>query len=124
MSRAFLFVLDSLGVGGAPDAPSFGDEGADTLGHIAQRCGNGDADQAGLRSGPLRIPNLAALGVGECCRAATGAAPAIPDAVHWTRGYAGCAAEVSTGKDSQSGHWEIAGAPVEFDWGYFPPTQP
>jgi phosphopentomutase len=124
MSRAFILVLDSLGVGGAPDAAAFGDEGADTLGHIAQRCSLGDADRSGVRTGSLRVPNMALLGVGEACRTATGHAPDGLEISRWTRGYAGSAAEVSTGKDSQSGHWEIAGTPVEFEWGYFPRTQP
>lgn len=124
MSRAFLLVLDSLGVGGAPDAPSFGDAGADTLGHIADRCAAGDADRAGLRSGGLRLPHLASLGIGESCRSATGRIVPGLEVSRWSQGRAGCAAEVSTGKDSQSGHWEIAGAPVEFDWGYFPRRQP
>jgi phosphopentomutase len=124
VSRAFVLVLDSLGVGGAPDAAAFRDQGADTLGHIAERCASADADRSGHRSGPLRIPNLAALGLGETCRVATGRAPPGLEVVRWTHGRAGCAAEVSTGKDSQSGHWEIAGAPVEFEWGYFPETSP
>jgi phosphopentomutase len=122
--RAFIFVLDSLGVGGAPDAASFGDQGANTLGHIAERCAAGDADRSGVRRGPLHLPHLAALGLGESCRAATGhAAPglAVED---WRHGRAGAAAEISTGKDSQSGHWEIAGTPVQFEWGYFPRRQP
>lgn len=123
MSRAILIVLDSLGVGGAPDAASFGDEGSDTLGHIAERCAAGDADRAGLRCGPLSVPNLQVLGVGECCRTATGRIPPALGTNDWVRGAAGSAAEVSTGKDSQSGHWEIAGAPVEFDWTYFPDTE-
>ncbi len=60
------------------------------------------------------------LGLGEACRAATGYAPF--DA--WTSGLAGCAAECSKGKDSQTGHWEIAGSPVSVEWGYFPTTAP
>lgn len=124
MSRAVVIVLDSLGVGGAPDAASFGDEGSDTLGHIAERCAAGDADRAGVRAGPLKLPNLRALGVGECCRSASGRVPPALGIEHWIRGAAGSAAEVSTGKDSQSGHWEIAGAPVHFEWTYFPRTQP
>jgi len=123
MSRALILVLDSLGVGGAPDAAAYGDEGADTLGHIAKRCAAGDADASGLRHGPLRMPNLAARGLGEACRAATGAAPpGLADG--WREGRAGCAAETSLGKDSQTGHWEIAGAPVAFEWTYFPRTEP
>jgi phosphopentomutase len=124
MTRAIIIVLDSLGVGGAPDADRYGDTGADTLGHIAKRCGEGDADRSGIRQGPLRMPNLAALGLGECCRAATGIVAASLNTSAWRQGYAGAAAEVSTGKDSQSGHWEIAGSPVDFEWGYFPRTEP
>ena len=124
MTRAFIIVLDSLGVGGAPDAESFGDQGSDTLGHIAQRCAAGDADRSGVRHGQLRLPHLASLGLGECCRVATGLEPPGLPLDAWRRGRAGAAAEVSTGKDSQSGHWEIAGTPVSFEWGYFPKTQP
>ncbi|MDB6084214.1 MAG: phosphopentomutase [Gammaproteobacteria bacterium] len=124
MNRTFVLVLDSLGVGGAPDAPAYGDEGANTLVHIAERCSSFEADQAGRRSGSLRVPHLAALGIGECCRLATGETPAGLEIAAWSHGWAGCAAEVSTGKDSQSGHWEIAGTPVHFEWGYFPRTQP
>ncbi|MCU0789775.1 MAG: phosphopentomutase, partial [Nitratireductor sp.] len=58
MPRAFLFVLDSVGVGAAPDAAQYGDEGADTLGHIARECAAGRADRPGLRTGSLRLPNL------------------------------------------------------------------
>jgi phosphopentomutase len=124
MKRAFILVLDSLGVGGAPDAAAFGDAGADTLGHIARECAAGAADRTGHRLGPLQLPNLAALGLAEACRCATGELPAGLPLKAWTGGSAGCAAEVSTGKDSQSGHWEIAGSPVEFDWHYFPRTVP
>jgi phosphopentomutase len=124
MTRAFVLVLDSLGVGGAPDAADFGDAGADTLGHIAQRCAAGDADRAGARRGELQVPHLRSLGIGEACRAATGRVPPGMEIGSWVRGHAGSAAEVSTGKDSQSGHWEIAGTPVEFEWGYFPQTEP
>lgn len=124
MTRAFIIVLDSLGVGGAPDAMTYGDEGSDTLGHIADRCAHGDADRQGTRRGPLHVPHMSALGLGECSRSATGRVPAGLDLQHWQTGSAGCAAERSTGKDSQSGHWEISGAPVSFEWGYFPRTEP
>lgn len=124
MSRAFIIVLDSLGVGGAPDASSYGDEGANTLGHIAARCARGDADQSGVRTGPLSVPNMASLGLGECCRVSTGESFEGLEIERWRHGRAGSAAEISTGKDSQSGHWEIAGAPVEFAWHYFPRTEP
>ena len=124
MTRAFIIVLDSFGVGGAPDAAAYGDAGADTLGHIAERCATGNADRTGVRHGALRLPHLAALGLGECARSATGKIPQGLELARWERGFAGCAAERSTGKDSQSGHWEIAGSPVDFEWGYFPKTEP
>jgi phosphopentomutase len=124
MTRAFIIVLDSLGVGGAPDAASFGDEGSNTLTHIAQHCAAGDADRTGGRHGPLRMPHLAALGLGECCRVASGCAAPGLGIDKWLQGRAGAAAEVSTGKDSQSGHWEIAGSPVRFEWTYFPKREP
>ncbi len=124
MARAYLLVLDSFGIGGAPDATKYGDEGADTLGHIATECAAGRADKAGLRSGPLALPNLEALGLGLAARGATGKIPAgfseTPDLL----GLCAHARETSNGKDTPSGHWEIAGVPVEFDWGYFPDTQP
>jgi len=124
MTRAFILVLDSLGVGGAPDADAYGDAGADTLGHIAQRCAARDADNLGTRSGALHLPSLNAFGLGAACRAATGVEPPGLSTHGWQSGLAGCAAEHSRGKDSQTGHWEIAGTPVEFDWTYFPQTQP
>ncbi|KQR78349.1 phosphopentomutase [Rhizobium sp. Leaf341] len=118
--RAFLFVLDSLGIGGAPDAAAFGDEGADTLGHIAEFCAAGAADRPGLRSGPLMLPNMAARGLYHAARLSSGGMPAgvaLPETV---TGLHGAAEEISRGKDTPSGHWEIAGTPVQFDWGYFP----
>ncbi|CAN7164274.1 phosphopentomutase [Rhizobium sp. LjRoot30] len=120
MARAFLFVLDSFGVGGAPDAPAYGDDGANTLGHIAEYCAAGAADRAGLRSGPLKLPNMSALGLVHIAKMASGAAPAgmpVPERIF---GLHGAASEISRGKDTPSGHWEIAGTPVTFDWGYFP----
>ncbi|MBP0573965.1 hypothetical protein J8J27_25030, partial [Mycobacterium tuberculosis] len=62
MARAFLVVLDSVGIGGAPDAAAYGDAGSNTLGHIAEACAAGRGDREGLRSGPLRLPNLDRLG--------------------------------------------------------------
>lgn len=120
MARAFLFVLDSFGVGGAPDAAAYGDLGADTLGHIAEFCAAGAADRDGLRSGPLSLPNMSSLGLLHIARAASGQFPVgmpLPDKIY---GVYGAANETSRGKDTPSGHWEIAGTPVTFDWGYFP----
>ncbi len=117
-------VLDSVGIGGAEDADLFGDAGANTVGHIAEACAAGKADRAGLRSGPLHLPNLDRLGLGRACEASIGAP--IPPLGHDgpAAGLWGYGVEVSKGKDTPSGHWEIAGVPVPFAWGYFPDTVP
>lgn len=120
MARAFVFVLDSFGIGGAPDAAGFGDQGADTFGHIEAECAAGRGDRSGLRSGPLAVPNMRALGLGHAAALATGR-PASKEPV---AGFYAAATETSSGKDTPSGHWEIAGLPVRFDWGYFPDTYP
>ena len=111
MARAIILVLDSFGIGATADAESFGDAGADTFGHIASlRAANGR---------PLELPNLAKLGLFHAGKESTGkfAEGADPD-VEITGAY-GHAAELSSGKDTPSGHWEIAGVPVMYDWGYF-----
>ncbi len=121
--RALILVMDSVGIGGAPDARRYGDDGADTVGHIAAACARGHANNE-RRQGPLHLPHLVELGLGEACELATGRRPpglckgAGPNATF------GCASEQSRGKDTPSGHWEIAGVPVVFDWGYFPRTIP
>src|SRR6516225_5014487 len=123
MTRAILIVLDSVGCGGAEDATAYSDEGADTLGHIAEACARGSGDREGLRRGPLRLPRLEALGLGHAMKASTGRAPpgfALPEPA----GQWGYGVETSRGKDTPSGHWELAGTPVDFDWGYFPETTP
>lgn len=120
MARAFLFVLDSFGIGGAPDAEIYGDLGANTLGHIAEFCAHGCADRKGLRDGPLELPNLSVFGLMHAAKAATGQFPAGMPVPEKTYGIRGAASEISRGKDTPSGHWEIAGTPVMFDWGYFP----
>jgi phosphopentomutase len=114
MARAFLIVLDSVGCGGAPDAAAFGDAGANTLGHII-------AAQA-AKGTPLRVPTLDALGLGAAVRLASGAETPGLDAV--PTGLWGAATEVSRGKDTPSGHWELAGVPVPWDWTYFPVAVP
>ena len=122
MPRAIIVVLDSMGVGAAADAAAYGNLGADTFGHIAQACAAGRAD-SDRRRGPLRLPNLAALGLVDAAEAARNAALPIERPAHPT-GRFGYAAERSRGKDTPSGHWEMMGLPVEYDWGYFPDTQP
>jgi len=124
VSRAFILVIDSLGIGAAADADSFGDTGADTLGHIAETCANGSADVAGGRSGPLCLPNLTRLGIGRAAASSRGTVPpGLQDHGNITAAH-GFAGELSFGKDTPSGHWEMAGLPVLFDWGFFPKTVP
>ncbi|WP_170337650.1 phosphopentomutase [Ruegeria arenilitoris] len=125
MSRAFLVVMDSVGIGGAPDADRFfngdvPDTGANTVAHIAQACAEERAEDG--RSGPLRLPNLDALGLGAAVRLASGAD--VPGLEADPTGLWGCAREHSPGKDTPSGHWELAGLPVPWDWHYFPDTVP
>ncbi|WP_323008277.1 phosphopentomutase [Paracoccus sp. (in: a-proteobacteria)] len=112
--RAFLIVMDSVGIGGAPDAAGFfnddrPDTGANTVAHIAQ-------------TRPLALPHLDALGLGAAIHLASGAVAPGLGAV--PQGIWGAATEVSRGKDTPSGHWEIAGVPVPWDWHYFPNTRP
>ncbi len=124
MKRAFLLVMDSFGIGGAEDARAFGDAGSDTLGHIAAACAGGQADRAGLRSGALKLPNLMRLGLGAAAKASTGTLPAGLEGAPGQEAIFGFGVETSTGKDTPSGHWEIAGVPVSFAWTYFPETVP
>jgi len=120
MARAFLVVLDSVGCGGAPDAADFGDEGSNTLGHIAAECAAGRAEVG--RSGPLKLPNLDALGLGQVVTLASGLQ--APGLGATPMGLWGAATEISMGKDTPSGHWELAGVPVPWDWHYFPDSTP
>lgn len=110
MPRAILCILDSFGIGGAPDAADYGDVGSNTLGHIAANY-------------QISLPNMDALGLGAAAKLSTGEIPRgltdQPRGGRW-----GVGREVSKGKDTPSGHWEIAGVPVPFDWGYFPQIEP
>ncbi|MEH3118511.1 MAG: phosphopentomutase [Methylorubrum populi] len=124
MARALLVVLDSVGIGGAPDAARYGDAGADTVGHIARACAEGRGDRPALRAGPLRLPNLAGLGLGLACAGATGRVPPGLDPAGEPRALWGHAVETAAGKDTPSGHWEIAGVPVREPWGHFSDARP
>lgn len=124
MSRAILIVMDSVGCGGAKDAGGYGDAGADTLGHIAEACARGDGDRDGLRRGPLKLPFLERLGLWNAAAASTGRLPRGVATNPEPAGQWGYAIEASKGKDTVSGHWELAGTPVPFAFGYFPDARP
>ncbi|NLD51997.1 MAG: phosphopentomutase [Clostridiales bacterium] len=100
MKRAVLIILDSLGVGALPDAHLYGDEGANTLGNIA-------------KATKLRLPNLQAMGLGHIPQANL---PQDPGA----KGAYGRMAERSPGKDTTTGHWEIAGVQLKQPFPTFP----
>lgn len=113
-ARAFLIVIDSVGIGGAPDAADYfngdlPDTGANTVGHIAQA-------QA------LNVPTLDAMGLGAAVTLASGMT--LDGFTDRPTGAWGAATEVSRGKDTPSGHWELAGVPVPWDWHTFPKTDP
>ena len=125
MARVFLLVMDSAGIGGAPDAGEFfngdvPDTGTNTVAHIAQACAAGLAEEG--RSGLMRVPTLDALGLGAAMTLASGEVSA--GLGQTPTGAWGAATEVSRGKDTPSGHWEMAGVPVPWDWHSFPDTEP
>lgn len=92
--RAIIIVLDSVGAGEAPDAAAFGDEGSNTLGHIAEQTPG------------FALPNLGRLGLGNILPLKGVPPVAAPQAAY------GRLQEVSRGKDTTAGHWELAGTPV------------
>ncbi|MDK1288346.1 phosphopentomutase [Pseudoalteromonas umbrosa] len=116
MARAIILMADSLGVGAAPDAEKFGDVGANTFAHLLQAYKE-------EKGSALSIPNLTKLGLVDACEAAGGKSCEVAERIEPVAAW-GYAKELSSGKDTPSGHWEMAGVPVLFDWGYFPNTQP
>ncbi|WP_131782729.1 phosphopentomutase [Legionella gresilensis] len=122
--RVCILLMDSFGLGASLDAHRYGDTGADTFGHIHLACQKGEASRSGLREGPLHIPNLTKLGLYHAALASTGVKLLSLDELDKPSGYYGYAVEQSLGKDTPSGHWELAGVPVKFEWGYFPETVP
>ena len=117
MKRAVILVMDSFGIGAAADADKFGDVGANTIGSIAKACAEGRADLG--RVGPLTLPNLSGLGLVHATQESCGEFPAGMVTNVEVKGAYGYAKEISSGKDTPSGHWEMAGVPVLFEWGYF-----
>lgn len=124
MTRAVILVLDSLGIGASDDAHLYGDETANTLGHIAQACADGRADVPGVRQGPLQIPKLLRWGLGAALQQSSGLSVLNDHSDIEVMGAFGHAIEQSQDKDTPSGHWEMAGVPVPFKWGTFPRTTP
>ena len=119
--RVIILVLDSFGIGATEDAEKFGDVGANTFLHIAQACAKGECEQG--RSGLIKLPNLAQLGLAHAGELSCGTfAPGFDKGAKIVGAY-GYAKQLSSGKDTPSGHWEMAGVPVLFDWGYFTDKQ-
>lgn len=111
MARAIVLVIDSFGIGYSPDADKFGDVGANTLANLAKAYFQATGKK-------INLPNFSSLGLIEACQQASGVD--FPYCGNKPiKGAYGYAQEVSTGKDTPSGHWEMAGVPVLFDWGYF-----
>ncbi len=111
MARALILMADSLGIGAAPDAERFGDKGANTLAHLL-------AAYHGETGQKLALPNLSKLGLIDACEQASNTNCQVAERNAPIAAY-GYAKEISSGKDTPSGHWEMAGVPVLFDWGYF-----
>jgi phosphopentomutase len=122
-ARVCVLLMDSLGIGASLDAAAYGDEGADTFGHIVHACNEGRADKPQVRQGPLQIPNLARFGLYHAALASSGFKVLDLTSLDEPCGYYGYAVEQSVGKDTPSGHWEIAGVPIMVPWGYFPDTK-
>lgn len=99
--RIHLLILDSVGIGEAPDAAEFGDTGSHTLGHIAQ-------------SMDLQLPHLEAMGLGNI-ETLKGIDPQTKTKAYWTK-----LEEVSAGKDTMTGHWEIMGLHIKTPFRTFP----
>lgn len=118
--RVCILLMDSFGIGASLDAPRYGDEGANTLVHIYEACERAECDLKGVRQGSLSLPNLAKLGLYHAATASSGLRFIDLATVPEPEGLYGYAVEQSLGKDTPSGHWELAGVPVRFEWGYFP----
>ncbi|WP_085297255.1 phosphopentomutase [Cognaticolwellia mytili] len=112
MARAIVLVIDGFGIGHAPDAADFGDVTANTFANLSKAF-----YQQEKRA--INLPNLAKMGLVQAAfEAGKGSFPIVEQKPE--QGAYGYAAEISTGKDTPSGHWEMMGVPVLFDWGYFP----
>lgn len=111
MARAIILVIDSFGIGYSPDAVDFGDVGANTFANLSRAY----FETTGKK---ITLPNLSSMGLVKACEQASN--QEFPyQGQEPSKGAYGFAQEISTGKDTPSGHWEMAGVPVLFDWGYF-----
>ena len=108
-----ILLLDSFGIGASQDAVDFGDEAADTLGHIV--------DYFKAKNIPFQLSNLSKRGLQAAAESSRNAPLSMPLSANQMIENAkyGYCIEISKGKDTPSGHWEIAGVPVVFDWYYF-----
>ncbi|MCF6807029.1 phosphopentomutase [Thiotrichales bacterium 19S9-12] len=116
--RVVILLMDSFGIGYSEDADQYGDVGSDTLGHIVDYAK--DAYEKNKRKTPLYLPNLAKRGLEKAYELSQN--KKLTHSLGYKGdlcGYYGYAKEISLGKDTPSGHWEIAGVPVLFDWHYF-----
>ncbi len=109
--KVIVVVLDSFGIGALSDADKFGDQGSDTLGHIDKYCHDNSLS--------FNIPHMLNLGLGKAYQTVNGKKLYADNQEYSIIGIHGACKEVSSGKDTTSGHWEIGGCPVTFDWGYF-----
>ena len=115
--KGILIVLDAVGIGGATDANDFADMGADTLGNIKKECIKGRANFS--RFGLLNIPNLASLGFYASHAVAQDYYSENQNFFCSKNASFACASEISKGKDTPTGHWELAGLPLKWNWKYF-----
>ena len=115
--KGILIVLDAVGIGGATDANDFADMGADTLGNIKKECIKGRANFS--RFGQLNIPNLASLGIYASHAVAQDYYSENQNFFCSKNASFACASEISKGKDTPTGHWELAGLPLKWNWKYF-----
>jgi phosphopentomutase len=121
-ARVCVLLMDSFGIGASVDAVRYGDQGANTFGHIVEACHQSRADIDGVRQGVLKLPHLTQLGLYHAALASSGERLVDVGSLPDPTGFYGYAVEQSLGKDTPSGHWELAGVPVLFEWGYFPDT--
>lgn len=111
-NRTILLVIDGFGIGSAPDAASFNDEGSNSFAHITQAYQQAKGEA-------LSLPNLTSMGLAAAAQAASSDRLEL-DSTEPVSGAFAAASEISSGKDTPSGHWEMTGVPVLFDWGYYP----